>query len=169
MSCFSSARYNCTAVILRPVGSSDTVGGGQNQYVQDPISGAIVRKWTNDSNSSEVGVQKITFDCSAEGFADAGIRVLGTNEKVDDLFRLTDMVKIFFSPSVHITGRDKITEIREKRSGKLVWREEESEYISGGQWVEKPTVFDVRGVTPVINPMVGNNENYAILERSEVQ
>ncbi len=169
MSCFSSARYNCTAVILRPVGSSDTVGGGPTQYVQDPISGAIVRQWSDDGDTIQTGVQKIVFDCSAEGFADAGIRVLGTNEKIDDLFRVTDMVKIFFGNKVHITGRDKITEIREKRTGNLVWREEESEQMANGQWVEKATVFDVRGVTPVINPMVGHSENYAILERSEVQ
>ena len=168
MTCFTSSKYDCTAVILKPFGSPETTVSGHWEEIEDPISGSIQRIWVEDSSPSP-GTQKITIDCVARGFINTGIRILGTTEDIGSLYKKIDLVKIQFGALVHLTDADKITEIRSKTTGALIWREEEMEQLSSGVWVEIPTVFDVKGVTPIVSPMIGHTENFAILERSEIQ
>ncbi len=169
MSCFTSAKYDCTAVILKPGGSPDTTESGHWEEIEDPITGSIERIWIQDVDPSTPGIQKITIDCVARGFIDTGIRILGTEQDIGMLYKKTDLIKIQFPAAVHLTDKDRITEVRSKRTGALIWREEEMEQLADGAWIEVPTTFSVKGVTPIISPLIGHTENFAILERSEVQ
>lgn len=165
MTCISSARYDCTAVILKESGSPETRTEGDYAYVQDPISGSISRTWAG-TTASPGG---ILIDCAAKGFVSTGIHGQGTEAVISEKFYKRDMVRIEFSSNIHLTDKDKVTEIRYKKTGQLIWREEEREILGSGEWTEVPTVFNVIGVTPVIQPFVGHIENSAMLERSEVQ
>lgn len=169
MTCFTSAKYDCTAVILKPGGSPDTNNSGHWEEVEDPISGAIERIWVQDTDPDTPGDQRIIIDCVARGFIDTGIRILGTDQDVGAVYKKNDLVKIQFPAGIHLTDKDKVTEIRSKKTGALIWREEEMEQLADGVWQEIPTVFSVKGVTPVISPMIGHTENFAMLERSEIQ
>jgi hypothetical protein len=169
MGCFAGAKYDMTAIILRPAGSPQTTTTGEWQYVQDPITGAIERKWVEVDTPAAPGVERLKINCTVRGFPDSGIRILGTSESVDELFRKTDLVKMYFPAKVHLSDNDRVTEVRWRKTGQLIWREEERERMQSGQWVEFPTVFNVKGVIPVITPLVGHMESFAMLERAEVQ
>jgi hypothetical protein len=71
---------------------------------------------------------------------------------------------MFFPAGYRITKRDRVTNIRNAR-GQIIWKEEEME----NEGVYKSTTFDVLGVTPVLDPFGNHIENYALLERAEVQ
>lgn len=181
MRCLTGARYTMTAAKLiqsRPDvvdGQDGSVvlpsGEGHYEIVQDPDSGAIERVWRPASTSNTLpGSDDIdandnsgiyTFQCSARGFTDGGIRVAGTTERwstrgyVDTVDRLT----LKFPPNVYLSRRDRITLIRDKASRKVIWKEDDG----------YPTVYEVDGVTPVIDMYGTVIENSALLTRAEVQ
>ncbi len=169
MTCFTSAKYDCTAVVLKPGGSPETTGSGHWEEVEDPVTGSIERIWVQDVDPTTPGEQRLVIDCVARGFINTGIRILGTEQDVGMLYKKIDLVRLQFPASVHLTDKDRVTEIRSKHTGALIWREEEMEQLADGAWIEIPTKFNVKGVTPVMSPMIGHTENFAILERSEVQ
>jgi hypothetical protein len=144
---------------------TDTVGEWVNQ--QHPDSGEIIRKWqpntldnpaTPDINEAAI---LESFRCIARGIVSPGIRGAGTTEHFGTLYQDIDYVKMTFPASVNISKRDRITNIRDLR-GNLIWKEEE-------QPDEPPTIFNVMGVIPIIDPFGKNIESYALLERAERQ
>lgn len=170
--CLTSARFNMRADILRqdytvPVDPEEPTG--EWTYVQDPESGEFVRVWqsnppsdnpdTPDVNEGEVAL--VTFKCEARGIIDGGIRVAGTTERFDKLYENIDFVKITFPANVRLTKRDRVTNIRNNR-GEIIWKEEELPS-------SPPTVFDVMGVTPIVDPFGKHIESFALLERSQLQ
>lgn len=165
--CLTSARFNMKADILRqdtvqPVDPSDP--GGQWKYKQDEDSGEIIRKWqpnpVDDPSTPEIERLE-SFRCQARGIVDGGIRVSGTTERFGSMYDNIDYVQITFSSRVKISKRDRITNIRGPR-GEIIWREEEHPDAP-------PTVFNVMGVTPIVDPFGIHIENFALLERAEVQ
>jgi len=170
--CLLSARFNLTAQIL--VQGEDTRDdtetlnqNGSYQYQQDPDTGALVRRWvaeqdidlTQDGNQ---GVQGSRVPCIVRGVVDGGIRVAGTTERYTPggLYENVDFARMQFPAGITITKRDKITDIRNIR-GDLIWKEEEFD--------NSATVFDVLGVTPIVDPFGNHIENVALLQRSQVQ
>jgi len=170
MRCLIGAMFNMRATVLKPAGSpeapvtSDSTSVGKWQYVQDPTSGAITRTWVevpdNPSTSVDENAEFNDVPCSVRGIIDGGIRVAGTTERFDKTYENVDWVKATFPPNVNITKRDKVTNIRNAR-GVVVWTNEESN--------GKPTVFNVMGVTPVLDSFSRIIYTTALLERSEVQ
>lgn len=172
--CLTSARFNQKADILRaepstsyvPDDPADPEAGGHWDTTQEPDSGEIIRKWVSASEDNpstpEDETHKLeTFKCIARGIIDGGIRVAGTTERFSDLYEAVDYVKISFPANVVITRRDKVTNIRDKR-GRVLWKEEERSDRAA-------TVFNVVGVTPIIDPFGTLIENTALLERAENQ
>ena len=166
--CLTSARFNMKADILRqdtiqPVDPSDP--GGEWVYKQDPENGEIIRKWqskdTVDDPSTPEDESLETFRCQARGIIDGGIRVAGTTERFGSIYDNIDFVQITFSSRVKISKRDRITNIRDPR-GNIIWREDE-------QPGSPPTVFNVMGVTPIVDPFGAHIESFALLERAEIQ
>jgi hypothetical protein len=169
MRCITSARFNMTATVLtqdelvidstNPDGS--VVGHWENK--QDPETGEIVRVWVvEDTDPVTPGVQEKKVKCIVRGILDGGIRVAGTTERYtpQGILESVDFVKMQFPASVIITKRDRVTNIA-NRKGIIIWREEEFD--------NAPTVFDVQGVTPVVDPFGTLVEWTALLQRSEVQ
>jgi hypothetical protein len=160
--CLTSARFNMKADILRQgTENTDTVYEGDWVSNQDPDSGEIIRDWEvadNPDTPEDEGDIVESFSCMARGILEGGIRVSGTTERFAEQYDAVDFVKIWFSPRLKISRRDRITNIRNRKG--VVWMEEET---------GKPTIFSVTGVIPIMGPYGEHLENTALLERVETQ
>lgn len=181
MRCLTSARFNMSALILSqnaniPDDNNPQTGtpNGHYEYQQDPDSGAMIRVWVAvpddvpEPPSAIIdpvngGMMEGTrFKCMARGFTDGGIRVAGTTERWSSRGDIdtVDFITIKFPAFVVLTRRDRVTDIRNNKNV-LLWKEEEYD--------DKPTIFEVNGVTPILDPFGNHIENSALLQRAEVQ
>lgn len=181
--CITSLKYDQTATLLRqgygssvPIIGTDEVLHEDSEttgpYVtkQDPITGAIIRVWEpaiivpDDPATPDINEEQVfNFECQARGIITGGLNSQGTAERWTSkgTYENVDFVEMQVAPSVIITKRDRVTNIRNSR-GEIVWREEEYGSM-------KPTVFDVRGVMPSLDPFGSLVEWYVLLERTEDQ
>lgn len=156
--------------IIKPAGAPENNVNPDDttwEYYQDPDSGAIVRRWPDNENTLDVNERRSgliipNVPLMARGVIDGGIRVAGTTERFSETYENVDWVKATFGKHTVISKRDQVTNIRNKRSLELLWREDE---ISGAP----ATTFNVMGVTPVFDPFSRLVEYAVLLERSEVQ
>lgn len=138
---------------------------------QDPDSGSIERQWVVATNPSGTEAlpdltpnttdDQVSFPCSVKGFVDGGLRVVGTTERWSSRGHIehVDSVTMKFPPFVNLSARDRVTNIRDKRSGKTIWTEDDG----------TPTVFEVTGTVPITD-MFGKVIEYStLLNRAEVQ
>ena len=100
--------------------------------------------------------------CSARAILEGGIRVTSTTERYSTRGTLetADYIDFEFPTNEVITRRDRITDIRDSK-GNLIWIEEES--------TDRPTVFEVTGVTPVTDPFGVHITNFSLLQRAQNQ
>lgn len=175
VTCLTSARFNMKADILRStrtgITEDDAVTpedeGGQWVNIQDPDTGEIIREWQKNpkvepvDDDGEPTPPLESFNCLARGIVDGGIRVAGTTERFSELYDGVDYVRIWYPKSVVLNRRDRITNIRDAR-GNIIWSENE-------RGDGAPTVFNVTGFTPVVDPFGRHIENSSLLERIEVQ
>lgn len=188
MKCILSSVYTMEADVLTQFshgkddndpetgGSASNVDGqsGHWEYIQDEDSGALIRKWfpytppEDPSPDYEGPTRQYTFECIARGVIDGGIRVAGTTERFNrkGYIETVDYVSMKFPRDVLLTRRDRITNIRDKASQRMLWVEEE---MAGTDGKPRPTVFEVNGVTPVIDPFGQHVENSVLLQRAEIQ
>lgn len=185
MNCLTSARYTMVATLMI-LGRPDVVDGSTTddgtslvttqvrngityvlELVQDPDSGAFERHWVPATNLGTDGVVSaddattVTFPCSARGFTDGGLRVVGTTERWSSrgYIQTIDTIQLKFPANFILGDRDRITNIMDKRTGKVLWLEE------NGQ----PSVFEATGTTPIIDMFGVVVENSALLNRAQVQ
>lgn len=188
--CLTGARFTMTATLLHqneeynpyPV-DPDIYGEWTDS--QDPLTGQIVRIWVpyedQPDNPDTVEVDPIfrTIPCIARGIVDGGIRVAGTTEWFGADYRNIDFVKLWVPPSVKISKRDRITNIKDQR-GRIMWHNEEFEPQSPDTNIDmgdpdtynqylKATVFNVNGVTPLFNAFNRPVEQFVLLENAEIQ
>jgi hypothetical protein len=152
---------------------------------QDPLTGEIVRVWVpfedqpDNPDTPETDPTFLEIPCIARGIVDGGIRVAGTTERFGDTYENIDFVKMWVPPTVRITKRDRITNIKDI-SGRIRWRNEEYEARDPDNPVDlsdpatynqylKATVFNVNGVTPLFNAFNRMTEQFVLLENAEVQ
>lgn len=164
--CLTSARFNMKADILRQNITTPNPPDPEGTWVyKQDESGEIIRVWQPGSDNPETPENEAegleSFRCEARGIIDGGIRVAGTTERWSDVYENVDYVKISFPASVKISKRDRITNIRDPK-GNIIWKEEE-------QPSAPPTVFNVMGVTPIVDPFGRHIESQALLERAERQ
>jgi len=174
MRCLSSARFNLLADILRQgvaVATPDSAELGSGEYVdqQDPLTHQIVRVWvpstdniTTPSVDESIGG---TVPCMVRGIIDGGIRVAGTTERFGEIYENIDYARMWLPSSFVITKRDRITNIRNKQ-GIILWKDEETYTPTSGNY--RSTVFDVLGITPIIDAFGQHVENVAMLQKAEV-
>lgn len=168
--CLTGARFNMNAEILRWTGTQEggvVEPGGEWVGHQDPITGEILNKWVpiypddDPLTPNIIEGDPTTIDCMARGIVDGGIRVAGTTERFGDTYENIDYVKLWVPAHVALSKRDQITNIRERRGGKVIWKNEEAEG-------SPPTVFNVNGVTPLFNgPFNRHVESFVLLERAD--
>jgi hypothetical protein len=150
-----------TATVLNQGPTAPDTGGHWVER-QDPDTGEIERVWTNDDDVVTPGVQQRIIPCIVRGVIDGGIRVAGTTERYTPagIYESVDYAKMSFPANIKLSKRDRITNVT-NRKGEIIWREEEFD--------NSATVFDVMGVTPIVDPFGVHIENLALLQRAEVQ
>ena len=166
MQCLLSARYVLKADILRQSGTGSTVDISDEGYwkkQQDPLTGAFIRKWVPLSDTAN-DIDVVSINCWVNGIIDGGIRVAGTTERFERDYKSIDYARMFFGTDIVLTQRDRVTNIRNAQTGQIIWLDEQLDKVDGAF---KATVFDVEGITPIINPFGRHIENYASLKRSD--
>lgn len=174
--CITSTRFNMKADILRQstVDLDDVINPedyGHWEESQDPLTGDIIRVWVpdeiipDDPSTPEIETVYDFTDCLVRGIIEGGVRAAGTTEDWGDIYSSVELVRMWFPAKKIITKRDKVFNIRNSKN-EILWKEEEMGASAG---VYRATMFEVLGVTPVIDPFGNHIENYALLERSEVQ
>lgn len=160
------------------VGDIDMDQYGEWVRSQDPLTHEIVRVWQpkNDvfpgpdgipGNEDDISVTN-SIQCIARGIVDGGIRVAGTTERFGDMYENIDYVKMWVPPSVRISKRDRVTNIRDPR-GHIMWRDEEFSDPTDPNDIAQATVFDVNGVTPLFDALNRHVESFVLLQRSSVR
>lgn len=182
--CITSAKFEQKATLLRqgfasdhPVINRPDQGEEpvQGHYVmkQHPVTREFIRIWepinidTPADNTFtpevETAPQVFTFDCQARGVLTGGLNSQGTTERWNSKggYENVDFVELQVPRDVVITKRDRVTDISDSR-GNMIWIEEEFGRMT-------PTVFDVRGVTPSVDPFGSVTEWFVLLERAQIQ
>jgi hypothetical protein len=169
--CLTGSRFTMNAEVLRWSAISDSrpndVGHEEPIFIggQDPITGEILNEWVSgvadNSATSTADESKPyrTIPCVARGIVDGGIRVAGTTERFGDTYENVDFVVMWVPAHIRLTKRDRVTNIRAKANGKVVWLDEEYEEGS------RPTVFNVNGVTPLFDAFNMVKEWRILLEK----
>jgi hypothetical protein len=117
---------------------------------QDENTGALVKKWG----------YKSTEPCLARGYISETGRTGGSSEKTGERYENTE--RIIIETKYKTSKTQRITNIRNDRD-EVIW----FELISNNY--DTPTIFDVMGVTPVLDPF-GQILSFNIsAKRSEVQ
>lgn len=165
--CITSARFQMVCDIISPHSApapeNQSGGEGHWQWEQDAESGSIIQVWVKDDPSTESIEGTVIKDVRlfAEGVLDGGLRVAGSTERFAQIYENVDWVMAVFPKDTRITKRDQVHNIRNARSGEVLWVEDE---ITG----TPPTLFEVMGVTPVL--FLGKViEKSVMLKRAEVQ
>jgi hypothetical protein len=157
------------AEVLRQVGDNpvnfddDTTNDtGSWESYQDPITGAILNRWVpTDSQSVPLPSGSTsparTIDCLARGVSGSGIQTTGSDEQFGELYKNIEVVQLWVPAKVHLSKRDRVTNIRAKKGGAVVWIDEEYD--------NRPTVFNVSGVVPQFGPFNEHTHNLVFLEK----
>jgi len=164
--CLVDAKFNMTAKVLTPLSATpDSTGHYVN--IQDEDTGEIKQVWVADQNASEAGEQARLIRCMVRPVVTNGVTGGGTMETFtkDGLHEIMEFIHMKFPASEVITDSDRIVEIRNDK-GVLLWAEEKS---NNDPSTFKPTIFDVVGVAPIIDPFGMHVENLAYLKRAGVQ
>lgn len=171
MRCLTGNRFSMNAEVLTWTGitqSDSTTVDQSGTWVtyQDPITGEILNRWIptstgetdNPDTPGDESLTTVTIPCLARGIVDGGIRVAGTTERFGDMYENIDFVKLWTPAHVRVTKRDRITNIRWKKGGEVIWLDEEGD--------SAPTIFNVNGVTPLFDAFNRHVENFVLLERA---
>lgn len=169
-------RYTLTATVITAlpantdVDVAQEVKGGHWETVQDDDTGALTRVWIEDSavvpspnaegSLDLTGVNRFDIECDVRGFPNVGFRSSANTESfLNGTVEYMEVIQINFPAKYSIGRRQLITNIRNKH-GKILWLEEE---------LGTPTIFEVQGVNPNIDPFGKHVDNLAVLKRSERQ
>lgn len=150
MACLSSAKFSMMADVIKESGSPDSPDGYW-EYVQDPDSGAIIRKWISETST-------ITVMCLAKAAITTGIRAA---ENLSETYENADWVRLSTGFYENISLRDKVTNIRSAQ-GIPLWTERDSDG-------NPPTIFDVVRISPVVDAFGGVLESLVLLKRADTQ
>ena len=164
--CITSVRCNLLADVRRqgyPDEENIDVGeGGFHRVTQDPITKEILREWVPVVEEDKA----FSVKCDVRGIIDGGIRVAGTTERFDNrIYNNVDFAHMFTGANVVISKRDRVTNVRNAKSGNIIWVEEELNMVDGNF---PPTVFGVLGVTPITDAWGNHIENKILLQREDI-
>lgn len=162
MRTLTNVKYQMVCDVLKPAGSENGDAHGTWVDRRDPDTGDIEHIWVPDDPNTPAAEGYVNVPCLVRGVIDGGIRVAGTTQRFSDVYENVDWARIQFPPEYIITKHDRITNIRDFKTGKVVWAEEEIDGMP-------PTTFSVMGVTPTQGPFGRIIENTALLQRTEVQ
>lgn len=117
---------------------------------QDDVTKALSRKW----------MYKYTANCLARGYISESAKTSNSSEKVGERYKDTDFITI--ETQERLTKSQRITNVRNQKD-EVIW----FELVQNNY--DTPTIFDVVGITPVLDPF-GSTLSYNVsAKKSEVQ
>lgn len=177
-SCLMGAQFNMSATLLHQNDDYSPVEGdidlslyGEWVRSQDPITKEIVRVWKpfEDMPSTPDIDESIVFGkipCVARGIINGGITANGNSENFGATYDNIDYVHMWTPTHIKISKSDRVTNISDP-DGKIIWVDEE--YVDPRDTViPRATVFNVNGVTPLLDSFNRHTKNFVMLERAEV-
>lgn len=138
VSCLAAAAYTMLADVYT------------ESHTYDPETFETDRKWTLNR----------TIKCNVVPYLGGGIRGAGSTETFDETYENLDYARL--KSSTALSKRERVTNVRNARSGLVLWVDDESDGL--------PTMFDVDGCAPIVNPLTGTPSEYlTTLSKSEVK
>lgn len=168
--CMTGAKFTMFATVLTRLGDGTVADltptqdvRGTYVRVQDEDSGEITTQFVPSTTPLAPGVTDIQHQyempCYARGYTDLGFRSSANRENyLKGDYSILEMVEIDFPARYTLNRQSLITNIRQGE--RILWMEEET-----GQ----PTVFEVQGVTPVLDPFGRLVGNKTVVTRSPIQ
>jgi hypothetical protein len=170
VTCLTAARFTMVAEVLHWQGRTDheetdtspEPAGGHYETYQDPITGELLNDWvpgtpdnTDTPDTDESAIVR-TIPCLARGIVDGGIRVAGSTERFGDTYENIEFAKLWVPQRIKLFKNDRITNIRAKRGGEVIWTEADG----------SPVVFNVNGISPLFDAFNRPVEKFILLERA---
>lgn len=118
--------------------TAERTESGQNRIV-----------WSRDTDNPTIGL-------IARPILGGGIRVVGSMERFDEEYLPIDWIK--FQTDVELSKRYRLFNIRDRRTGKHLWEDNEAErYVTNPDTGVRELVwesmwFDIVGVMPIVDP-----------------
>ena len=101
-----------------------------------------------------------TIKCISYPYVEGGIRGMGSVETFDEYYKNMDYIRI--KSQAVLSKRYRLTNVRNKNTGQVLWTEDEGD--------GSPTVFTVDGTAPISHPITGNIIEWVIsLSRASVR
>lgn len=152
-----------------------TPDSGHFETQEDPVTGDIVSVWVADTDpdndvitDDQGNVREFDIPCIATAFTDTGYRSASNTEEFEKgVYRAYEYVEMRYPSNYVVTRRDFVTAIRDARTGKALWVEEDAALTDDDAY--PATDFDVVGVNPIFDPFGTHIENLTVLKRSAVQ
>jgi hypothetical protein len=167
--CILSTQYNMTATVLRQYVDDDNTTpstGGYYETIQDPVTGNIERVWM-ESDPDAVAPSTIEIPCVVRAFISQTATGAGTVERFATEYENFDRARMKYPAGYLLTRRDRVTNIRNTITGEVIWVEEEQAELDGSSYQVPATIFEIVGVSPIIDPFGSHLENVALLQRAE--
>lgn len=169
--CLTSARFSMSAELLHwnvdgnEPAFTDGSPSGDWTLLQDSTTGEIKNIWTprtidEDPLDPDNPLTPVidTFRCQARGVISQGVYASGSAETFGLHYETTDVVRMWVGAKTIITKRDRVTNIRDSKSKIPVFLD--------ADFGNRPTVFNVHGVTPLFDGFNRHIQNYVLLERA---
>ena len=167
--CITSTRFTMQADVLRNDANGDSQvplsEQGTHEVRQNPRTGEVERVWVPVVDDTAGASKPHSVTCEVRGILEGGIRVAGTTERMSERYENIDLVFMTYPAGIILTKRDRITNVRTKKTQHIIWVEEE---LNADDGIYPATVFDVLGVTPITNPFGTHIENRAMLARVDI-
>lgn len=139
---------------------------GEHKVVQNKRTGAIQRVWVPVVNSDQ-GDSTFSVKCDVSSVVTSGIQAAGTTERFNGkIYDNSDFAHMILSSKYHLSKRDRITNVRTAKTGKIVWAEEELDTVNG---LYPATIFDILGISPLKDPFGNHIENRILLARVDLR
>lgn len=115
-------------------------------------SGQLRTQWVREKNDQG---GNLTIDLIARPILGGGIRVVGSMERFDEEYLPIDWIK--FQTNIELSKRHRLYDIRDKRTGRHMWEDNERgkyERDANGNLIPifDPMWFDIVGVMPIVDP-----------------
>lgn len=166
--CISSTKLTMVATVIPRLPQSGTAATGPGSYErrQDEDSGQIYNVFMPGAppKPGQASTGQFEIDLFARGFTDLGFRSSANLESyIKGQYNIREVIECFWSPGTlndNIGRQALVTNIRDKRTGRVLWTEQDTGV---------PTTFQVQGVTPLFDPFGRMREWISVLTRAEIQ
>jgi len=164
--CLNSARFIMKAdVISRSYVTGTAPVQGVWENIQDPDTFAVTKTWVVPRNPIEAQNSIITtIKCVVTSYAGTAGRNLNNAIILqDEKFRVDEYLNISWPAKWRLSTNDRITNIR-SLDDTLLWDEGDH----GDRRIVTPTIFQLSGITPILNERAEITEYYSVIKRAEL-